>query len=54
MADPGSLVLAGTRGTEPFEEILVAATGTAVQTKRDASRDTVVGCRQQAPTLAAG
>ena len=35
-----SLVLAGTRGTERFEEILVAATGTAAQTKRDASRDT--------------
>ena len=35
-----SLTLAGTRGTERFEEILLAATATAAQTIRDTSRDT--------------
>jgi endogenous inhibitor of DNA gyrase (YacG/DUF329 family) len=46
-----SLMLAGTRGTERFEEIPLPATATAAQTMRDASRD-VVGCPRQARALA--
>jgi endogenous inhibitor of DNA gyrase (YacG/DUF329 family) len=43
-----SLTLAGTRGTERFEEILLAATATAAQTIRDTSPD-AGGKRERSP-----